>query len=448
MIFNHFSLINLLSNFKINCLSTQVYRKNVYFVRYLDSVFVGLIGSKSFVFFLQKKISTFLISQLHFGIKEVDIFGSKENNILFMGFNVRFSSCKKYLSFNSLFTNKKYKSRILSRLVKFQKRTDKMSLERFSSEFFINIGAILNTRKICSSSFSSKKLWSCIFQFEAVRVTRISKLILTNDKQSSVPSETFSVIRELSINKYQKYSFDVYHLRMQILLKDILKNFYPLLSNSILPIDLVLTQYFSEFKKKIILLYGDYNLKNPLLSKSSFDKNLHQLSPMSYTNVMSILNLNKRYSNRISIINDDRLINFFIPFDFLFLKLRSLGFIHPYKNRPIGNAKFLFFEDSFIIKSFGYFAYSMLHWYRFCKNLNNLRSIVELIRESCFLTLCRKHNKSKSWAYITYTSDLVILRGLFDTKSFFPTRKFMLKLNKKKAFYVNFHIDEKFFLES
>jgi Type II intron maturase len=88
----------------------------------------------------------------------------------------------------------------------------------------------------------------------------------------------------------------------------------------------------------------------------------------------------------------------------------------------------------------------MLYWYRFCENLVDLKYVIEILRESCFLTLCRKHNKSKSWVYSTYTSDLIILQSLFDTKSFFPTRRFLFKLNDKRYFFSNFRVDEKFFL--
>lgn len=70
-----------------------------------------------------------------------------------------------------------------------------------------------------------------------------------------------------------------------------------------------------------------------------------------------------------------------------------------------------------------------------------------MLRESCFLTICRKHNKSKSWAYDVYTADLNIFGNLFITKSYFPTRKRVLFM-KKKFFPLKFQLffDDKFFL--
>jgi len=68
----------------------------------------------------------------------------------------------------------------------------------------------------------------------------------------------------------------------------------------------------------------------------------------------------------------------------------------------------LYLEDTKLIKSFSYICYIFLTWFRCCKNLLKLKSFIAIIRESCFLTLARKHNKNKAWAYKVYTSDCVM----------------------------------------
>lgn len=65
----------------------------------------------------------------------------------------------------------------------------------------------------------------------------------------------------------------------------------------------------------------------------------------------------------------------------------------------------MFLEDTDIIKSFGYISYIFLTWFRCSKNFLKVKIFVNVIRESCFLTLARKHNKTKAWAYKVYTSD-------------------------------------------
>lgn len=443
------NLINLFNCFKFKSFSTQVYKKTIHYTRYLNFVLMGFVCSKNFLFFLQKKIKAFLNSQLHFDTKEINLFDSKENNIIFLGFNIKLIDSRKY-STNKTASNNKYLSKILARLVKNQNRIGRLSLERFKSEFFINIKNSLNTKEL--SNFSSrKKVFSYIFQLEAIRSTRISKLVLTDDEKSLFSGETFSFIKNLKVCNYYQYGFDLYNLQMRILLQDTLKGFPTFMNNSVLPIDLVTSKYLSEFKKKIVLLHNDYDFKSPSFNNKLLNKDLDKSSFTLYKDYFytkETLNLKNKFLINFNNLNHAKSINLFAPFNFLLLRMRFLGFVHPYKNRPIGNPKFLFLEDSLIIKSFGYIAYSILHWYRFSDNLQKVKFFVELLRESCFLTLCRKHNKSKSWVYNVYTPDLIISQGLFDTKSFFPTRKIMLDYKKKRFFSDNFRFDEKFFLES
>lgn len=438
----------LFNNFAINNFSPQIYKKTIHYVRYLDSILFGLVSSRNFVFFLQKKVQSFLKSQLDFSVKSTNVFDSKENHIVFLGFNIKVCSYEKYYSSVRSFTSKKYFSKILFRLAKIQKRVSKVSLERFNSEFFINLQDISNKNRALNFFAKKKSLWYYIFQLEAVRSTRLNKLVMTDDKQFMVSSEISSFVRKYDINEYQKYSFNLYNSHMQIVLRDIIKDLPSSLGNSVLPVDLVLSKYLSEFKKKIILLYNEYSFETRLFENKLFNEKFYRLSVSSnidYIYSESILSLkNSFFSNKKDL---KIFVNFFTPSNLLVLKLKSLGFIHPYKNRPIGNARLLHLEDSLIIKSFGYIAYSILFWYKLSTNSSKLRSIVELLRESCFLTLCRKHNKTKNWAYNTYTTDLVIFQSLFETKSFFPTRKFMLNLSKEKILCEKFFFNEKFFLE-
>jgi hypothetical protein len=98
----------------------------------------------------------------------------------------------------------------------------------------------------------------------------------------------------------------------------------------------------------------------------------------------------------------------YFPYEHSLEILRYLGLVHVIKSRSISCSKFLYFEDTKIIKSFGYICYVFLIWFRCCKNFLKVKAFINLIRQSCFLTLARKHNKSKAWAYKIYTSDCVM----------------------------------------
>ena len=116
------------------------------------------------------------------------------------------------------------------------------------------------------------------------------------------------------------------------------------------------------------------------------------------------------------------------------------------KKRPISNLKFLAYEDEEIISFFGSFSYSLLNWFRCADNFSKVKFLVELIRQSCFLTICRKHNKRKTWVYSIYTTNLVLNHKLQSNVSFFPTKKSLF--NMKKSFLndeINFLCCENFF---
>jgi hypothetical protein len=125
----------------------------------------------------------------------------------------------------------------------------------------------------------------------------------------------------------------------------------------------------------------------------------------------------------------------FFPIEFINLRLRSFGFIHKSKNRPVSNSKYLYLGDSDIIKIFGNIAISFLFWFSCVKNTSKIKHVVEFLRQSCFLTLCRKHNKRKKWALDVYTSDLIVTENLFNSYLIFPKRSAILKCKRKFFIY-------------
>lgn len=142
-------------------------------------------------------------------------------------------------------------------------------------------------------------------------------------------------------------------------------------------------------------------------------------------------------------------INF--NFDLLYIcyKFKLLGFVHSVNGRPISNAKYLTLVDKIIITNFSYIYFMINFWYLDCNNYLLLKSFLYILRESCILTLCRKHNKSKSWAVSVFTSNILVMKGLFTIISGLSPFDFQ----KKKVFTLFssknlFLVDEFFFLFS
>lgn len=138
-----------------------------------------------------------------------------------------------------------------------------------------------------------------------------------------------------------------------------------------------------------------------------------------------------------------------IDFNLLFIsyKFKLSGFVHSINHRPISNTKYLTLVDKIIITNFSYIYFMINFWYLDCNNYLLLKSFLYILRESCILTLCRKHNKSKSWAVSVFTSNILVMRGLFTIFSGFSP--FDFQHNKIRTLFSSknlFLVDEFFFL--
>ena len=109
----------------------------------------------------------------------------------------------------------------------------------------------------------------------------------------------------------------------------------------------------------------------------------------------------------------------------MFRKLKLLGFVHPTNNRPIGNVRYLNFNDFVIIWNFSYLYSVILIWFFETSDFSSLTSFVKLLKKSCILTLCRKHNKSKLWVNSVYTNNILVLKNLFNSYNYFPSSNFL-----------------------
>nr|YP_010700262.1 putative group II intron reverse transcriptase/maturase mat2 [Euglena undulata]WCH63461.1 putative group II intron reverse transcriptase/maturase mat2 [Euglena undulata] len=425
--------------------------KYVYYTRYLDSFLLGFVSNKGFVNFAQKKLLDFVRTNLHFEVKDVNVYFSIEKCILFLGYNIRLLRENKNFSFINIKKNKNFIYRSLSRLEYFTRKNSNLLYQRFSAEFAYNIDKFTRTNALISSSLKDKNVWTYLFQLEVIRSTQFDKLVLSYDKISLIPSEFVFCSESLQSSNYLIYRFNLYNLKVQVVLRDIFQSIPFRIKSSVLPFDLVLNNYFLELKKKVFFMYNNYffdidknsELSFKFLAYKRFYSNLGNLNFYSEDLEFLKTSFSNRKKKRENISS---CFSFFIPVDFLINKLRSLGYIHPNKLRPIGNSKYLHYSDEYIIKIFGLMAFSFLNWYKLCNDWKKLELIIGFIRESCFLTLCRKHNKSKCWAYSVYTPDLIISNNLFFMNSFFPTRNDISEIKLNLLNNNSNTIDEKFFI--
>ena len=301
------------------------FTKHIYYARYIDHFIFGFISSKIFVFSIQKKLVSFIRSNLHFDVKDLTLSSINDNSIIFCGFNIRLVSTKikNLLLLSKLKINKKYLSKISARILRNQKRVAKNFVFRFQTEILAHINHILEKKALKSLSLKDNKLWTYIFQIEAIRAAHLDKLIATKDKVNLISGELFSTIKFSRVNKYQKYSFDLYIFKLQTILKEVIQVFPSYISNSVLSTDLALSISITEFRKRLLFFYNNFffNFKKTLYSEFSVNSMLSKYS-------FSLFNINYFNKNVFYIKKSFSSVNeYFFEETFFFEVLLLLTFV-------------------------------------------------------------------------------------------------------------------------
>lgn len=438
---------------KQHCLSSfpefRIFDKSLNYVRYIDHILIGFVSSKTFSLFFYKKILNFVRSTLHFDFDNPLFYQSNDKFIFFLGFNLRFESNFKNFTANNILGKKRYLLRLLYKIEVYKRKISKDFSNRLNLELISHLNNITSDR-IFNSIDKGKKFWTYVFQLEAVRSTSYGQRFLSFDRSPVVSDKIFTKIKLVSVLDYRKYLFNVYIFKTQLTVQKVIQDFTFNQISLSYPFDIFWNNFLNEYRKRCFLFYNNLYFE---YSFNVFFKN-HNLLSKSYTYGLNVSNNKLLDLNKSNFINKTyNKVNFsvcfevYVPFELCINLLRSLGFLHFSKKRPVGNSLYLKFDDVFIIKSFGRIAYSFINWYRCCKNFYLIRLLVNIIRESCFLTICRKHNKSKTWAYNIYTYDLNVFGNLFVTKAFFPTRNRVLFLKRKFfPFRAKLFFDDKSFL--
>lgn len=433
--FSDYFLNSCLKNFSI----IPNYEVYISCFRYLDSFILGCKTSIIFVSFLIKKLQNFLQVRIKFNIKELTIFNLEENNTLFLCYKIILLKNSVNSRFNNIYNDKLYFSKSFFRILKSQKLFSDILLKRFRLEFGSNIKYIFD--KHLKTLHYVQNFCHLIFQLEAVSASKINKLIDQNIVKEFISNNVLNNSRRSSNNLYCKYLFSICITTYFLMLRNISEKILPKLLFGSLSNDFFLYNYFLELKKNITLQKHITTLNLFYFKSNKYILNLFYFNKINICTKNSTIVRSNIFNYSIFFknyyLNIKKSFFFHVPFNFLTKKLRLLGFLHSFKNRSVGNLSLVYFSDYFIIKISSYIVYAILSWFSLCKDFNRLRFFVELIRESCLLTLCRKHNKTRSWIYNIYTFDLILFKNLYLTNFFFPTKKFVRNFSDKKYFLQN-----------
>jgi hypothetical protein len=412
----------------------KVYCKHISFLRYLDHFLIGIVGSHDFLNQVKLRITNFARSNLHVSFST---FNSAFYNepCVFLGFKIVMSFIPVKNKFDSLShkLKSKHEKRLFFRLTIIKSKLTYIYARRFNAEMLEFFNFLLEDKNIRNFSNTDKQIWTYMFQLEAIRSAQFGALIFSSSGNNFFSENFFSTIRSTNskILNYKLYSFNVFIKKMQGILQKLVLDSSIFLPTSVLPLDLFFSKLNMEYTKKAIIFLESFSFSKESCTYS-LDNSFSFLGSYPLKQEIKSIKLNYSFMKRRSrLITKTSKLFLLVPVEYLVKKLIFLGFLHPFKKRAVGNTKYMLLDDQSIIITFGYFANVLIFWYRCCDDLKKIKAIISIIKQSCFLTLCRKHNKNKNWALRIYTSDLIFIRNSFYSQSFFPLNSYIKSIRKK-----------------
>lgn len=420
------------------------FKKNIYYVRYLNYFLIALISSKLFAFKLKKRITNFLRGNLFLNLSYGDIYLNVEKNIVFLGYNISFSAFttnNKRFSHLDLFLKKKVNVLFFKRI-----KFSKLFLMRFYFEFIEVIQSLVLVKKFSIFNINSKKVWLFLFQLEAIHSLQLKKLNLTENYIFFPLIQNYNKFHLLNL---KHYSFSLFlTLFVRALKETNLMNDFLKVNNFLSSCDTYLKLILSEFYKKYFLLFYRSSFvfeKRKFLVKSYFrGRNVKSFKNYLFFSY-DIFSFKSFFAGVLINSSSYFQLNLKVPMTNLYKKLQILGFISIARNTPVVNLYYIFLEDFYIINFCKFFCCSIISWYKsvYETEFKKLILVFSSIRESCFLTLSRKHNKSKNWAYEVYNFDLNLLY-FSSVRVFYKFFDINFFSNRHKGFLFKF--DELLFL--
>nr|CAA10854.1 maturase-like protein [Lepocinclis spirogyroides] len=388
-----------------------LFNQGIYITRFSNYFFLGILGSTLFKTKLKNKIIGFLRG-LCLILESFYFFSSFEKNIIFFGYRL-FITGSTSNSFNFL-KEKKFRKLILLRFSYKSISYSKLFLNRFYHEFFERVNNLIYLNFYKFFIFRFKKILVLSFIFESVSFFSSNNLTfsLTLPLNTILPTFNFSL----------KYFFNYFIFQLKKILIQHYENYSTFGIYLFFPMDLAFSFLIKDFNMNLsffyFILFDLLEVRNTYLRSYFTGKTIvYSGFLFSYSDVNTLL----YFYSSVRTLYRKRFFSLLIPVNSLISNFRSIGIFHFYANRSIGNIYFMFLDDNQIILNFKILTYLLYIWYKKASNSYKLRFFSSLLKNSCCLTLSRKHNKSKSWSLRVYK---VVLSDCFNNVFFLNANSF------------------------
>jgi retron-type reverse transcriptase len=361
----------------------------IQYVRYADDFIVGIVGSRKLATEVQKRIDTFLKSDLHLEVKQNRIVNRNEAAVEFLGFLIYLAKFKKKsrVNWKQFSSVAKYKRRVQARLVKSDRQLANaatMEIKKTLIETFrqglsshglpynkSNLLSIAENMKINLAENKENPAmirWARSFDgsFDQ-NLSMALKFYIKQMNQATIPEDGSVTVKIGTLR--DKFLADLDQIKKECQLS------------------------FFDNRRQAILK----NLKTPKAS-SSWAK-ISEETAIKAADALTEITLKQE---------NVRYVGINAPMNSLVDKLVCQNLYHLKRRKPVGNPKLTNLNDSEIITYYSQVMYGMMNYYRPADNFIKVKGLIEGLRRSCALTLSIKHKKPTVWVYNTYGEDITL----------------------------------------
>ena len=397
--------------------------RHIQYVRYADDFLIGIVGSREYASQVRKDINNFIKGNLHLKVKKDNIVHRNENPVKFLGHLIGLPEFKAKTSAlpKSIRAARKHKRSSIARFTAADKQLARAKSYEFQANILKQVRFLAQKMKVSISSADNVDTISCILAYKELSIYLMKELKLTNWKQlfklllqtNLPPSDSGD-----SVNAALKRWTD--HLQIE---SDRLNEFAATITRDKLS-SLIKSKWLEGLpegiSKKIEALQSEYLNKADNVIKESFNEVVEERQnrvikkfkinvnePLS-KNDKDLLELAELLALESAVKSSPRRVTVNAPIREVFAKLRLKGYVHPIKDRAIGNVYLNLYSDAEIVKHYNSVIYSLLHWFSGVGNLAKVKGLAQLLLKSCALTLANKHKKNLFWVYNVYGSDIKV----------------------------------------
>lgn len=396
--------------------------RHIQYVRYVDDFLIGVVGSREYAVKVRKDLNQFIKGNLHLNVKKDNLVHRSEGAVTFLGHLIRL------MEFNSKTSAKpkairaamKNKNKSVARFIESDKRLARSRGHQFAANVLDKFNVLSSELKLSISKKKNVDVMSLIVAFKGMENVFLKNVPVRNKEHLRGLLDSIDQPLKMNSGKlnpaltrwanYSKIESDrLNEFSAQILFDKISSLAYndwtdDLSSGEAERIKQIQNSYLAEAKMVINRSLNEIVEKKKELARKKFNistetQDRADIELIETAGELGRISASKPSARRVSIQ---------APIGSVFAKLRLKGYIHPIRERAIGNMALGFHTDQEIISHYNARIKGILNWYSGAGNFAKLKGLAQLLRKSCALTLANKHKKSANWVYTVYGSEISV----------------------------------------